>query len=119
MLQEPCSLLLNQLVHHVAQHRPNRIEALVCRTDIVQAMIVEKNLLDNEDGDSLAELGSSLHNAQAERNDLGSKEKIDHIRAIVLHQSPDDAQRCKTEILEWARFRGGVEERVQEEWDVC
>ena len=91
MLQKPCSLLLNQLVHHVAQHRPNRIKALVCRTDVVQAVIVEKNLLDNEDGDSLTELGSSLHDAQAEWNNLGSKEEIDHIRAIILHQSPNDA----------------------------
>lgn len=78
-------MLLNKLIDHVAQHSSDSVEALVCCTDVIQAVVVKEDLLDDEDGDSLAELRAGLHDAQAERNDLGSQEEVDHIRAVILH----------------------------------
>lgn len=79
MLQKSRSLLLDKLVDHVAQHRSDSIKTLVCRADVIESVVVEENLLDNEDGNSLAQLGTSLHDAKAEWNDLGGKKEVDHI----------------------------------------
>ena len=56
MLEEADCLLLHKLVDHVAQHSPDCVEALVCLADVRKANIIEQDLLDNEDGDCLAEL---------------------------------------------------------------
>lgn len=79
MLQESRRLLLDELRHHVAEDRSHGVEALVCRTDVVETVIVEKNLLHNKDGHSLAQLRSRLHDAQAERDDLGRKQEVDDL----------------------------------------
>ena len=42
-------------------------------------MVVKEDLLDDEDGDSLAELRTGLHNAQAKWDDLGSQKEVDHV----------------------------------------
>lgn len=76
MLQEPSSLLLHQLSNHVAENRTHSIEALVRGADVVQAVVVEQDLLDDEDGHGLAELGTRLHDAEAQRDNLGGEEKV-------------------------------------------
>lgn len=79
MLQEPGSLLLHELVNHVAQDSPNSIEALVSCADIVQSMIVKKNLLHDKNGNCLAQFGPCLHNAEAQRDNFCREEKVDDI----------------------------------------
>lgn len=79
MLQEPGSLLFDELVNHVAQDSSNSIEALVGSADIVQSMIVKKNLLHDKNGNSLAQFGPRLHYAEAQRDNFGREEKVDDI----------------------------------------
>ena len=48
VLEEPCSLGLDKLSDHVAQHSAYSIEALVGGADIIEAVIVQQNLLNNK-----------------------------------------------------------------------
>jgi len=81
-------------------------------------MIVQQNLLHDEDGHSLAQFRSSLHNAKAERNDLGSEKEIDHIGRIVFDKRSYDTERCETKVFEWSGLGSRVEERIEEEWNM-
>ena len=118
MLQQPHSLLIHQLRHHIRQNRAHRIEALVCLADVLQPHIVEQDLLHNEDGHRLAELRAGLHDTQTERDNLGGEEKVDDLGAVILDKRADNAEGGETEVLEGARLGGGVEEWVEEERDV-
>ena len=119
MLKKSCCLLLHQLRNHIAQDRSHSIESLICGADVVQSMIIEENLLDDEDGHCFAELRTGFHYSKAQRNDFCGQQEVDDIRRIVFDKSPDDAEGCKTQVLKGSRFRGGIEEWVQEKWDVC
>lgn len=70
MLEKTCRLLLDKLSHHVAQHRPNCIEPLICCTNVVETVVVKENLLHNEDCNSLAKLRSRLHDSQTQWDNL-------------------------------------------------
>jgi hypothetical protein len=87
VLQESHRLTLDQLAHHVAQHRPDRVEPLVGLADVGQSELVEQDLLDDEDGDRLGQLGPSLHDAKTEGDDLGRQEEVDDGRVVVLLES--------------------------------
>lgn len=104
MLEESGGLLLHKLGNHVAQDGANGIEPLVSSADIVQAVVVEQNLLDDEDGNCLAQLRAGFHDAQAKRNDLSRKEKVNHLSRIILYQCADDTEGGQAEILERTRF---------------
>lgn len=65
MLQKAHRLLVDQLSNHVAQHRSDGIEALVSLANVLQAHVVKQDLLDDEDGNCLAELRTSLHDTEA------------------------------------------------------
>lgn len=54
MLEKTDCLLLHKLVDHVTEHSSDRVEALICLTDVRKTDIVEQDLLNNENGDSLA-----------------------------------------------------------------
>lgn len=56
VLEKACGLLLHKLRDHVAQNSTDGVEPLVSGTDVIQAMIVEQDLLHNEYSDRLAEL---------------------------------------------------------------
>lgn len=79
MLQEPGSLLFHKLVNHVAQDSPNSIETLVGSADVVQSMVVKKDLLHDKDGNSFAQFGTGLHYAQAEWDNFCCKKEVDDI----------------------------------------
>jgi len=61
MLEQSDGLLLDQLVYHVAEHGAYSVESLVSLTDVLQSKVVQKNLLNNEDGNGLTKLATSLH----------------------------------------------------------
>lgn len=93
MLQKPNRLLVDQLSDHVAEDGANGVETLVCLADILQTHVVKQNLLNDENGDGFAELGASLHNTKAERDDLCGEKEVDDLRGVVLDKSANDAKR--------------------------
>jgi hypothetical protein len=84
VLQQPNGLRFHQLVHHVTQYRPHSVEPLICVTDIRQACLVQKDLLNDEDRNRLGELRAGLHNSQTERDYLRREKEVDHSRVVVL-----------------------------------
>lgn len=92
MLQQPDSLLIHKLRDHIAQHRPDRIKPLVRLANVLQAHIVQQNLLHDEDGDGFAQLAAGLHDAQAQRDDLGREQEVDDVRGVVFDQRADHAE---------------------------
>lgn len=108
MLQETGSLLFYQLSYHVTQNGSNGIEPLIRSTNIIQPVVIEKYLLYDKYRNGLAEFRSSFHYTEAERNDFSREQEVYNIRRIILHKSPNDTERCESQILEWARFRGGI-----------
>ncbi len=72
MLEQPHSLLLNQLCDHIAQDRTYSVKPLICMTNVCKPYIIQQYLLHNEDRNGLAELRARLHDAKAKRDDLSS-----------------------------------------------
>lgn len=118
VLKESHRLLIDQLCHHVAQYSAHGIEALVSLANVLQPHVVQQNLLNDENGYSLAELGTGLHDTEAEWDDLGCEQEIDNFTAVIFNQCANDAERCEAEVFEWSRLGGGIEEWVEEERDV-
>jgi len=71
VFEKSCRLLLHKLRDHIAEHRTNGVKSLICRTNVIQAMVIKKDFLDNEDGNGLAELRARLHDSKAQRDDFG------------------------------------------------
>jgi hypothetical protein len=100
MLQQPYCLLVHELSNHITQDGTHSIKALICLTNILQAHVIQQDLLNDEYRNGLAELGAGLHDAEAERNDLGCEEEVDHFRAVVLDQGSNDTKGRKAEVFE-------------------
>lgn len=115
MLQQACSLLLDQLAHHIAENGADGIEPLIGGTYVVQAIIVKKDLLHNKDGNGLAKLGSGLHDAQTERNDFGGQQEVDDLGRVVLDEGANYTKAGEPEVLERTGFGGSVEEGIKVE----
>jgi len=114
MLQQPCSLLLHKLSDHVAEDSTDSIESLVCGANVVQPVVIEQDLLDDENCHRLAKLRSRLHDSEAERDDLGREEKVNHLSRIIFNKRADDTEGRQAEVLERAGLRCSVEEGVEE-----
>jgi hypothetical protein len=56
VLEEASSLRLNKLSNHIAQDGAYGVEALIGCADVVEAIVVQQNLLDDKYGHSLAKL---------------------------------------------------------------
>lgn len=93
MFEQANSLLLHQLGDHIAEDSAYSVEPFISRTNIAQTDVIKEDLLHNEDGNSFAQLWSSLHDTKTKRNNLSGQEEVDHVRWIILHQGADDAQR--------------------------
>ena len=104
MLQEPHSLLVNKLSDHITENSANSVESLVGLADVLQSHVIEQDLLNDEDSNGLAEFRPSLHDTEAERNDLRGKEEIDHFCRVVLDQSANHAKRRQAEVFEGSRL---------------
>lgn len=114
MLKQPHSLLLDELRNHVAQDSAHGVKSLIGCADVRKTNVIKKDFLHDEDRYRLAQLGTSFHDAEAERDDFGSKEEIDHIRRVILDKSTNNAQRGEAQIFERARLRSRVEKRIKE-----
>lgn len=84
MLEQPHRLRLDKLIDHIAQDSTDGIETFVRMANIRQPGLVKEDFLDDEDGDGLGELGSGLHYAQAERDNLSRQKEVDDSIVIVL-----------------------------------
>jgi hypothetical protein len=99
VLEKADGLLFDKLVDHVAENCADRIETLIRLANVGQADIIQQYLLHDEDCYCLAELRASLHNAEAQRDDLSGQEEVDDFRRVVLDKRADDTERGKTKIL--------------------
>lgn len=72
-------------LNHRVQHLGHSEETLGCCAHIFQSFFIIKNLLDNESGNSLGQLSSSVHDPETQRNDLSVKQEVDHVRVIPLN----------------------------------
>lgn len=79
MLEQANSLLLHKLIDHVAENSTHGVEALISLADVGKANVVQQDLLDDEDSNSLTELRSSLHDTQAKRDNLSCEEEVDDL----------------------------------------
>lgn len=118
VLKQTSSLLFHQLGDHVAEHCTDRVETLVCGTDVVEPVVVQQYLLNDENSNGLGQLGACLHDSQAQRNDLGGQEKVDNLGRIVLDKGANYSKTGKAKILEGARLGGGVEKGVEVQRDM-
>jgi hypothetical protein len=118
MFEQADCLLFHQLGNHVTKNGAHSIKPLISLTDVGESSVIQQNLLHDEDGHGLAQLRSSLHDAQAERNDLRGQQEVDNLSRVILHQSPNDAKTSQPKILERTRLRRRIQKWVQEEGDV-
>ena len=84
MLQQPHSLLVHELSNHITQNGPYRVKPFVCLANILQAHIIQQDLLHDEDRDCLAEFAAGLHDTEAEGDDFGGEEEVYHFGAVVF-----------------------------------
>ena len=88
MFEQADGLAVDKLCNHVTEHGTNSEEALIGMANILQASLVEEDLLNNEDRDCLGEFGSSLHDAQAKGDDFRREQEMnDRVIVILLVQS--------------------------------
>lgn len=120
VLQQPYRLTFDNLRDHVAQHGSHCIEPFVGLADVSQPHVVQQDLLDDKDGDCFGKFGTGFHDSKAKRDDLGGEKEGDHIRIVILlDQSTNHTERSKTQILERPCLGRRVEERVEEQRDMC
>ena len=82
--RSPVAGRFNEGRNHVAQHRGHRKESLRRRANVIQTNVVQQDLLNDEGGHCLRELGARLHDPQTERDDLRLQQKINDLRIIDL-----------------------------------
>lgn len=104
MLKKSRRLRLDELGNHIAEDGADGVEALISGANVVEAVIIQQDLLHDEYGHRLAKLGASFHDAQAERDDLGGEEEVDDFGRVILDQGADNTQASQAQILEGARF---------------
>jgi hypothetical protein len=92
VLQQTDSLLLDELIDHVAKNCADSIKALVGLTDVRQANIIKQDLLHDKNCNGLAEFGAGLHDTKTERDDFGRQEEVDDLGRVVLDKRADDTK---------------------------
>jgi hypothetical protein len=106
--------------------------------NIRQPRLVEQDLLDDEDGDRLGQLGTCLHDAEAERDDLCRKKEVyDCVVVVLLHlggtigenwigearkrkkahldEGAYDTEGGETKVFKGAGFGSRIQERIKKE----
>ena len=88
-------LVIELCYDHVVENGGDGKEPLSCLAEVRQAIVIEKNLLNDECGNGLTELGTTLHDAQTEGNYLRLQEEADDFRIVNFHKGADDTQRSE------------------------
>lgn len=116
VLQQPDSARFFDARDHVGEDSANSVEALVGLANVGEADVIEQDLLDNEDGDGLAELAAGLHDSQTQGDDLGAEEERNDLAVVgLLDERADDAERRQSEVFKGSCLGCCVEEWIQEE----
>ena len=95
-----------------------RLEPVVGLADVEEARVVQEDLLHDEGGDGLAQLGAALHDPQAEGYDLSGQEEVDHLLLVGLDQGAYHPEGSEPQVLEGPGLAHRVEEGVEVEGDV-
>ena len=119
MLEQSDGLLIDKLDDHVAEYSADGIESFIRLAYIVESLVIEEDLLDDKDSNSLAELRACLHDAKAQRDDLSSEQEVDNLSRIILDKSADNTKRSQAQVFEGAGLGGSIQERVEEKRNVC
>lgn len=104
MLQKTCSLLLDELSHHVAQNRANSIKPLVRGADVIEPAVIQQDLLDDEYGHRLTQFRAGLHDTEAEGDNFGREEEVDDFGGVIFHKGTDDSERGQPQVFERPRL---------------
>mmetsp|Transcript_9584 Transcript_9584/g.24525 ORF Transcript_9584/g.24525 Transcript_9584/m.24525 type:complete len:245 (+) Transcript_9584:56-790(+) len=118
VLEQPDGGLLSEQLHHTPQDGADGEEPRGGGAHVVEAHLVEENLLNDEGRHRLGQLASHLHRPQAERDYFRREQKVDDLRVVDLHERADDAQAREAEVLERPRPAHGVEKRVEKQGHV-
>ena len=118
MLEKSGCWFLQLRLDHVVEDRAYSKEPLCSHTEIVQAIIVQQDLLDDEGGDSLRQISATFHDPQTERYDLGLQQEVDHRWVINLDQGANHSKRCESQVLKRSPFADCIQKWVQEQSDV-
>lgn len=84
MFEEANGLSMGEVVDHEAENIDDGVESFISMTYIREANLIEQNLLHDENRDRLRQLGTMLHDPQAERNNLRREEKVDDLSIVGL-----------------------------------
>lgn len=95
-------MLFHKLTNHVTKDGANGVESFVSSTNVVQTTVVEENLLNDEDGNCLAQFRAGLHYPETEGNDLRRQEEVDDLGGVVLDKCSDNAQGSQPQVFEWS-----------------
>ncbi len=118
MFEEASRWFLQLVHHHVVEDCAHCVEALCSLAQVVQSLFVQKDLLDDEGGHCLRKLGPSLHNPQAQGDDLCLQQETNHIVVIHLNQGSNHTQRGESQVFKGPSFAYCVQKRIQKEWDM-
>ena len=118
MFEKPLAGLLAQLDHHLAENHCNQRKPVVCLAHVVEPSVVQKDLLHDEGGDRLAELGAAVHDPQEKRDDRGCQEEVDHLPLVGLDQGADHPEGGEPQVLKGSGLTLRFEEGVEVEGDL-
>lgn len=111
VLQKSLRRLRQLVLDHEVQNVGHCEVAFRLHAQVLEAFFVHEDLLDDERGHGLRELGPPLHNAQTQWNDLSFDQKVDDSGIVNLDQGADHAKRRQPEVLEAAAFAHRVQKR--------
>ena len=118
MFQQSLARVLAELDDHLAKNHCHMREPVIGLTDVVEAGLIQQDLLEDECGHSLAQLGPRLHDPQTQRNYLCCQEEVNNLLFVCLDQSSDNSEGSQTKIFKWSGLADRVQEWVQIQWDV-
>lgn len=118
MLQQSCGWFDKLTFNHIIKHSANSKESLSSHAKIFKPVVIHQNLLDDKRGYSLAKISSSFHNPQTKGDYFRLKQEIDNVWVVNFNQSTHNSQRSKPQVFERSALAYGVQERVQEQWDM-
>jgi hypothetical protein len=78
VFQKTSRLLFHKLRDHVAEDSADGKESFVGGAYVIEAVIIEEDLLHNENRNSLAQFGPGLHDTETQRYNLRREKKIDN-----------------------------------------
>ena len=77
-------------------------EKITHRTNVVKASRIDQDLLQDEGGHRFRQLGTIVHDVQAQWHDLRRQQEVYDVILVGLHQGANNAQGGESQVLETA-----------------